>query len=980
MKKLKQNFTLKKFSSVVFFLLISFFTLSAQTYKINGSVIDENGQTLIGVSILVKGTSKGAVTNLDGEFSLDINSGDILVFSLVGYKNQEVTMDGSTKINVTLLPGINLEELVVVGSRNPNRSATDSPVPIDVLNIEDVTLIAPQDNLNLILNYAAPSFTSTTQTVSDGTDHIDPASLRGLGPDQVLVLINGKRRHTTSLVNVNSTVGRGSVGTDLNAIPASAIKRIEVLRDGASAQYGSDAIAGVINIVLKNQTEGLEVSINSGAHFTEEANNQTGGVDGEKYQIDVNYGMPLGEKGGYVNFTGSMSNRERTFRAGKDGFSGSIYHAYNAIEYVAQNSGADIANLSITDIKNYAQNVSHFSNQFKADINNATDLAALRTLLNMDVTDSELTARGLRRQDFSMRVGQSEIREGKFFANLLIPISENMEFYSFGGLSYRKGQAAGFYRRPDQSRANTTVYLDGFLPEIASDILDGSVAFGIRGKRGEWDIDFSNTYGKNSFDFNILNTSNATMGRSTPKEFYAGGFSFSQNTTNLDIRRFYDNIFQGFNVAFGAEFRLENYMQLAGQEESYSSYDTNGNVYDATNTNSVAVTDFFGRARPGGAQVFPGYRPENARDKYRNSFAAYVDFEADFTQNFLLSTAIRYENYEDFGNTLNIKLATRLKASKNINLRAAFSTGFRAPSLHQLHFNATSTNFINGIPFEIGTFSNDSRIAELLGIPELKEEESLSASLGFTAKIPSANLTITIDAFYTEIDDRVILTDNFSRPNSPGTDNAQLELQRLFDRANATRARFFANAIDTETKGVDVVLDHIANIWGGKLKSDLALSYAKTTQEGDIHASEPLAAAGLTDVYFSERSRYFLEFAQPKLKANLSNSFSKGKWKLFLRNAFFGSVENPDLTDTNGDGTRDTNPTYGSKIVTDLSLSYEFFKDVRLTIGANNIFDVYPDLAPADLTSGNNFIFPRATSQFAFNGRYLFGRLSFKLR
>ncbi len=967
-----------KIYSLVVVLLLSV-SAFAQSYDVSGTVTDSNQQPLPGVSVVVKGTSTGTSTDFDGKYKLQVNSGDVLVFSFVGFETQEVKMDGKTTVNVTLKSGVALDEVVVVGSRNPNRTATDTAVPVDIIDVKELTAAAPQVNLNQILNYAAPSFTSTTQTVSDGTDHIDPASLRGLGPDQVLVLINGKRRHSTSLVNVNSTVGRGSVGTDLNAIPAAAIKDVQILRDGAAAQYGSDAIAGVINIVLKEQTEGLDVTIDGGANFSSESNNQDGGTDGEKYQVDVNYGLPIGERG-FINFTGSLTTRARTFRAGKEGFSGSIFNAYNAIENVAQNSGADIANLSFAQIQFFGANVSHFSSQLQSDIAAATSISDLQSILNIDVTDAELAARGQTRSDYSMKVGQSELRGGKFFANLSIPLNDNLEIYSFGGISFRKGQAAGFYRRPDQSRANTTVFINGFLPEIQSDIKDKSLAVGIKGKRGEWNIDFSNTYGTNSFDFNIVNTSNATMGRSTPKEFYAGGFIFSQNTTNLDVSRFYEDTFEGLNVAFGAEYRLENYQLLAGQLESYASFDTNGNVFDASDPNSIAVTDFFGRTRPGGSQVFPGFRPANERNRFRNSIAGYIDLEADITEKFLVSAALRFENYGDFGDTFNWKIATRLKATDNINLRAAVSTGFRAPSLHQLNFNATSTNFVNGIPQEVGTFSNDSRIAELLGIPKLKEEESLSASIGFVAKIPSANLAITVDGFFTAIEDRVVLTDNFSRPSNPTTD-AQIELQGLFDQANATRARFFANAIDTETKGLDVVITHKADILGGTLTNNLAGNYSSTRKVDDIHASPQLAAAGLTDTYFSNRSRIFLELAQPRVKANLSHAFDTDKWNIFLRNGFFGEVTNPNQTDADPNiPGRDTNPVHSSLVVTDLSFGYKINENTRITIGGNNIFDVYPDLVAADLTSGNNFIYPRATSQIGLNGRFLFARLSFTLK
>ena len=241
-------------------LLLSFSAL-AQSYSVEGVVRDSDNQALPGVSVAVQGTSKGTSSDFDGKFQIEVKNGDILVFTFVGFETKRVTITGQVTLNVVMKSGVELQEVVVVGTRNPNRTVTDSPVPVDVIDVTELTAQGPQVNLNQILNFVAPSFTSNTQTISDGTDHIDPASLRGLGPDQVLVLINGKRRHNSSLVNVNGTFGRGSVGTDLNSIPAAAIKRLEVLRDGAAAQYGSDAIAGVINIVLNDNVNELNLKV-----------------------------------------------------------------------------------------------------------------------------------------------------------------------------------------------------------------------------------------------------------------------------------------------------------------------------------------------------------------------------------------------------------------------------------------------------------------------------------------------------------------------------------------------------------------------------------------------------------------------------------------------------------------------------------------------------------------------------------------------
>jgi len=954
---MKQNDFLKFFTVV--FLFVGVISLNAQTIK--GKVTDNSGEALSFMNVVEKGTTNGTTTDENGEFSLDVKKLPTTIsVSSLGFKTVDKKITDTSYVTIVLEEdNLALDEVVLVGSRNKNRTVANTPVPVDIIDISELVSAGPQVSVNDILNYVAPSFTSTSQTVSDGTDHIDPAALRGLGPDQVLVLINGKRRHNTSLVNVNSTVGRGSVGTDMNAIPAFSIKRIEILKDGAAAQYGSDAIAGVINIVLKDK-EGLEVQINQGGNWGSETNDQDGGMDGENFQFDVNYGIPLDDKGGFINFTGSLSTRAPSFRASGDGFTGSIFDASNSVEWIGLNSGAgsDITQYSLAQIQTFSQGVTHFDLSLKNQINAATSIDDLRGLLNFNTTDAELATRGLTRKDFNMRVGQSRLRNGKFMANMEFSINDDFSFYAFGGFSHRKGNAAGFYRRPNQSRAFTGLYPGGFLPEINSTVNDESVAVGIRGKQGEWDVDFSNTYGKNSFDFNIGNTSNASLQQDSPLEAYAGGFSFTQNTTNLDMSKFYDDILSGLNVAVGAEYRMEAYSIFAGQEESWATYDINGNIWDGNS--ATQVTDFFGNSRAGGIQVFPGFRPENERNATRNSYAFYADLELDLSETLFVSGAARFENYSDFGSTFNWKLAGLLKASDNVNFRAAVSTGFRAPSLHQLNFNTISTNFIAGVPFEVGTFSNDSQIAGALGIPQLKQEESFSASIGFTAKIPDANLSLTVDGFFTGIDDRVVLTGNFDIPSGIITD--------------AETARFFANAIDTETKGFDIVISHKATVSDLRLSSDLAVTFARTQQVDEINSSSVLASQAST--YFGERESYFLEFATPRFKANLGHVLQSDNWKLFVRNSYFGSVINPDTT---SDGGPSFHPEFGGKIVTDLSFGYDFTENMTLTVGSSNIFDVYPDATPSNLTSGNQFIYPRVTSQFGINGRTVFARLKLNL-
>ncbi len=948
------------FFAVLLFLAAPSF---AQTFQVKGTVKNKKGETLPGVSIVVKGTTQGTTTNINGKYTLDVTKGVVLKFSYIGFETTEITVGTNHIINVVLQSSrVALNEVVVTGTRFAARTAMESPVPVDVINVKSITSIAPQVNLNQLLNYSAPSFTSNTQTITDGTDEVDPASLRGLGPDQVLVLINGKRRHHSALININGSFGRGNVGTDLNAIPASAISDLQILRDGASAQYGSDAIAGVINIILSKSVNKLRVNVTSGAYFSKNSNSLTGGVDGPMTNVSANYGISLGKNGGYINLTGEFDYRDYYNRMGT--FTGKIFDGYNAVEWNAFNDGADISNLSFDQIVKYGNMSSALDQATKNALNAATSMSDLQTALKGDITDAELAERNQTRQDYLMRVGQSALRGGKFFFNMSVPLDKHgTEFYAFGGSSFRNGDAAGFFRLPYQSRTYTPIYINGFLPHILAAIKDNSVAFGIRGKIRGWSVDFSNTWGKNSMDYTVGNTLNASMLNTSPTTFNAGGFNFGQNTINLDISKSFGNVLNGISVAYGAEYRQERYQIIAGNTDSYATYDTLGQVI--TSAIQVAPTDFFGNSRPGGAQVFPGFRPTNELVKYRDNIAAYADAEFNFTKSFLVDGAIRYENYSDFGSTLNWKLSTLLKASKNINFRASVNTGFRAPSLQQIYFNTTSTVFVDRVPYEVGTFSNDSKVAKALGIPTLKQETSQSFSVGLTAKIPKAFINISLDGYMIWIQNRIVLTGLF-KATTP-------ELKELFRQAGATKAKFFANAIDTKSQGIDIVIDNYLTFGRNKsLKNTMAGTLSKTIQVGEIHASKILEDAGQVSTYFDEAARIYLEKAVPRVKFNLTNILMLNKFNFLLRNVYFGKVTNPSSVPAN-------QQVYSGKVITDISFGYILSKGLTLTVGANNLFDIYPDKNIAAIQSSGRFIYPRGAIQFGFGGRFLFARLLFKL-
>jgi iron complex outermembrane recepter protein len=931
-------------------LLLVFFSItimaSAQTPVVKGTVKDANGGVLVGASVRIEGSKTGTVTDNNGNYSLPVPAGKhTLIISYVGYATQRTAIDVSGDItqDVTLVSAGELNVVTVTGSRNPSRTRVESPVPVDVIPVSSVLNDIGQVDVNQILTFIAPSFQSSRQTVSDGTDHVDPAQLRGLGSDQVLVLINGKRRHQSALVNVNGTVNRGQVGTDMSAIPATAIDRIEILRDGASAQYGSDAIAGVINIILKKKTGLLEAGTSYGAYVTKYPKNyalyKLAGktddpdvkvTDGNTFQASLGYGFAIGK--GYLALNGEYIKRLETNRTGT--YTGAVYPNVNGV--------------------------------------------------NKD--DSILAARNLTRNAFDMRIGNSAMKGGSAFYNFGYPVGKSGELYAFGGYSEKKGEATGVYRYPSGIPGNATtyasnvfaIYPNGFLPEIHSDIVDFSTAVGFRTKFDDWNFDISNTYGINKFDFGVENSVNYTefaVAGNNQTKFDAGGLKFWQNTVNADISKKFP-WHEGLNVAAGLEYRIDAFGIRSGEEASYKNYDVNSKA-------------------AAGAQVFPGFVNAIGSDKTRNAKAIYLDLEEDFTKKFLLTGALRFENYSDFGSTLNYKLASRYKFSERFNLRASLSSGFRAPSMQQRFFAKTNTLFVNQngnlVPVQAGTFTNDSKPAEILGIPKLKEETSHNYSVGLTAQ-PFTGFEITVDAYLINIKNRIILTNNFT-----GGNDSSLKAQ--LNAVGASTANFFTNAVDTRAKGLEAVLSYNKKfLQKHSLRTTLAMTFIdNTVKKGTdgkpiIHASPILVNSGQLNNYFNREDESRFEDANPKNKISLMFNYRYSKFGAMLRFVRFGPVQyldgsnatNPFLPVTLVNAftgvAETTDQKFSAKTVTDLSLSYDILKSLVVTVGSNNLFDSYQDIQKhsGNMSTGR-FIYSRRVEQMGYNGRYYFARLKLSL-
>lgn len=778
-----------------------------------------------------------------------------------------------------------IEDVIIVGNRNAKRTKIDTPVPVDVINIDKIQKSAPQTNVQDLLNYVIPSFNAVRQSSSDGTEHIDPVSLRGMGPDQVLVLVNGKRRHTTSLVNYQNTVGNGSVGTDLGTIPVIAIDRIEVLRDGAAAQYGSDAIAGVINIILKKDI-GASASATYGI---------SGRNDGETYQAGVNYGSSLGKQDSYINLSLQLNHRGKTTRT--------------------QNHDLDI-----------------FGGNFAYAF--ADDPEAARA-----ADDAVISQRGLSRDDFNFQIGDAQIRQAQLFFNAEYPLNDSFTLYTFGGFSIKEGQGFGFRRLPSEtSNVVSSLYPNGFQASLGSEVYDISYAVGTKYNADNWLIDLSNTFGSNSFNYNVSNTNNASLGINSPTEFYAGAHSFLQNTVNLDVAKSLNN----FNIAFGGEFRFEEYQIRAGDEASYTQYDINGNV--ATEGSVVSGA--------GGSQSFIGFSPLNALKKSRNSSAVYADVSYDLDKKLNIDAAARFENYSDFGSTLNGKLAVRYEFVKNYAIRGAVGTGFRAPSLQQQYFNNSYADIStsgSGIVTK-GIFSNQSAAAKALGFDQLKQETSLNGSVGFTLK-PASRLFITLDAYLIKVKDRIVITSNITDP-------------RLAEYG-VESGRFFANAVDTQTKGVDLVVTYDWKLGGGNLNINLAGNYTET-KITDFHFPQNLGTP--QNEFFGPDQVNIIETLSPKTKATLGLNYSIGQFNFLVRNTYFGQVIRDGYP---FGGVQEFSP----KIVTDVSVGFDITKNINLTVGANNLLDVLPDLQIYE----NSYygVFKYAPVQMGTFGSYFFGRVNF---
>jgi iron complex outermembrane receptor protein len=818
-----------------------------------------------------------------------------------------------------------LEQVVVTGTRVANRSALDTAVPVDVVSGEQLQNGGITE-VNQALSVALPSYNFPRPGLADGTDTIRPATLRGLAPDQTLVLVNGKRRHSASLVNVNGTVGRGSSAVDLNTIPNAIVQSIEVLRDGASAQYGSDAIAGVLNLRLREARDGGDLSVSYGwrdSTYDTPTGTPDGRIpasvppadrptptwsappvlsrsvsDGETLTASLWKGLPLGESG-FVTVAAEYKDQEHTERGGWDA-----------------------------------------RRQYP--------------LLPGNVYDPRETTF----DRFNSWYGEPDLDQKTIFVNAGYDFESGAHMYGWASYQDRDAKAPGFYRLADDpsNRNVIEIYPDGFLPFIAPEVTDYSAAYGVRWKLGDWDMDSSLVYGKNKMEFTVENSLNRSLGTASPTRFDAGGFDYDQLVLNISgVRGVEVGAFSSpLNVAVGVEARREEYSIFAGEPDSY----INGGV------------TFNGAPTASGSQVFAGFRPSNAGSEDRTAVGAYIDLEANVTEKLLASVAVRGEHYSDFGENVSGKIAARYDFTPSFALRASVQNGFRAPSLQQQFFQTTSTNFIGGLPFDVTTFPATDPVAVALGSKKLDAEESLNYSIGAVFRL--AQVDITIDAYRIDIDDRIVLSENLT---------SAAVRQFLTDQGfiGVGGGRFFINGVDTKTEGVDVVMNWPLETGAGRFDLTFTANFNDTEVES-VPTSATLSVLNPPPVLFDRFNILTFEEGTPDNKFAAQVNWNLDRWGATFRATRYGKVLSPDSAATFASvaaGTRPNDIELGAKTLLDLEGRFDITDKIRVALGAENLLDEYPDpntpnANPTGTTSFSNY------SPFGRSGRFVYGRVAYK--
>lgn len=859
---------MKNLITILSMILMVSITFAQQS----GVVVDENNDPLPGASVVIKGTTTGTTTDFDGKFSIDIDQGDVIVVSYVGFSTNELSYDGGDLV-VTLTEGETLDEVLVTGNRSKPRTAIDSAVPIDNIKTSDVQNVG-EASIERALTFSIPSFNSQDQAISDATAGFSPADLRGLGPSRTLVLINGKRVNQQAQAYLNRTPGKGEVGINLKSIPLAAVERIEVLRDGASSQYGSDAMSGVMNFILKKDSAFSTISAGTG--ITSEG-------DGFQFNMDYNTTLPFGN-GGRINLTLAYTDQEKTNRAGSPG------------------------------------------------LNEVDESTARQNEIDFAANDPTL----------GMIVGRPDLQQKTIFANITHPVGENAEFYMIHGYSERWNRSFAYYRFPgwrqDVADANflTSAPEDfvGYHPTFEGDIKDFFNVVGIDLDLGnDWMMDLSVTHGKNSIYYNVNRSVNrdylADNGWS-PTSFKPGGYAFSNLIQNADLTKsFSDQV----SFSAGVEYKTEKFEAFPG--DPFSRYG-------------------------GGSDSFAGISLDQEGEWDRNNVAVYSGVDVDFSDDLLVSAAVRYEDFSDFGSNFSWKMASRYKLGDKSAVRASYSTGFRAPSLHQKYLSNTQYIIVAGSsePLLQGTLQNGSPEALALGIKDLFAETSQNLTAGITFGNGS-NFSGSVDFYSINVDDRILFTSQLQ--GAEGSD-----LSQTLSDAGLYAVQAWINAGNTKTTGLDFVL----NWRGDNLDLGLIGNFNETTLES-IDTPSELAGVNI----FTREEAGLITNSRPKSKIILTADYSTDRWDMGVYNTHFGEVT-VTAPESGGD-----DQALAAKLITDFRLSYKFTPQLSLNGIVNNAFDVYPDETLASTNTaqaGGRFRYSSEVQQHGQLGRNYSLSLNYK--
>lgn len=926
---MKQIFK-KQFQLLTFIAIGILFTASTFAQGVlKGTVADVQGVGIPGTSVQVVGTNQGTVTGGDGTYSIKLANGNYDVkYSFIGYSpiTKSITVNGETTTNVVLeASSTNLDEVVIsVGSRGSQRTVVDSPLPIDIISSAELRTTG-QTSFDKSLQYKVPSFNTVNTPVNDATTLLDPYEIRNMGPSRTLILVNGKRKNLSSLLYVQFSPGRGETGVDLSAIPQDAIKRVEILRDGASAQYGSDAIAGVMNVILKDKYEYTSLNLNSGV---------TSAGDGGTYGVSLNSGANFGKKG-FVNYTVDFSQNNSAVRSGK-------IHVPTEIATFGDGGGGPQDQL----IKAY--------------------LAQYPTGGNIN--------------------GTGETTAGKFAINAGIPIGANSELYGNAAMVAKRVASFANFRTPywrqdrgllhsptDNGGKNwlTAATLafpsdgvdlykgyNGYVPTFEGDLIDYNATLGAKGETNGWKHDASLTIGGNTQNYTVENTVNRGLGKSSPTRFKPGGYGFSHIVGNIDVNK---AVTEQFGIGFGMEARSEAYTIVAGDEKSYESE---------------------------GSNSFPGINKLNAGTNKRFNVGAYLDLSYDITKDFLVNGTFRTEKYSDFGNANVWKLSSRYKiAGDKAVIRASASTGFRAPTLHQIYAQSVQAAFAGGTIQLSGLFNNRSAQAKQLGIPKLRPETSKNFTLG-VALNPTKNFSISLDYFTIGVEDRIVYSSSITTDDkdleAPKTDLGKILKGTAIGAKNydLKSVQFFINGIETRTSGLDYVVNYKGIALGkGTFGINLAGNFMLENKIIGTPAEPPAIKAAGSSI-LNTQIKSLLTESRPKYKSILGFDYALNKWIINLNNTLFGKTAFQDLDnspDLDNDGVADMQnikAEFKPAIVTDLSIAYKFSPKVVLTVNANNLLNVLPkwDLVALN-TNGEKTIAKQADKDLlrgflGFSGRY----------